>query len=242
MCKCKGIKTSQNVSIKVCAMEGANVTEETNNSTATMVGYQASLTIIINIYFWWNVFIVPVGIAGNILCILVMSQKYNRSISCNVYITALAVCDITYLATNASNIFFNGTFDFKKGIIFCKVIFFPMIVSSRSGVMITVALLVERVIAVKRPMKATVLLSPKRAMFLVHVIVFLAATFNLPYIFSTSSIQGGVCIAIGSYKLFYGIHSMVAIFLFGLIPWAGILLFNLMILSTIKSSKFAFSK
>ena len=222
-------------------MEGANVTEETNNSTASLVYQQMALTLR-NVRFWWDVFIVPVGITVNILCTLVMSQKHNRSISCNVYITALAVCDITYHATNGCYMFFNGAFGFKQGIIFCKVIFFSLFASGRCGVMIIVALLVERTIAVTSPMKAAFLLSPKRATIVVLVIVFLTVIFNLLYIISASRMQGGLCIAIGSDSLFYVIHNMIAIFLYGLIPWAGIFLLNSIILFTIKSSKIAFGK
>ena len=144
-------------------MEGINGTLETNNTTNSLVYHQVSLTLIMNICFWWDVFIVPVGITGNILCILVMSQKHNRSISCSVYITALAVCDITYLATNACYMFFNGAVDFNRGMIFCKVVIFSLIASGRCGIMIIVALLVERVIAVTRPMKAAILLPPKKS-------------------------------------------------------------------------------
>ena len=223
-------------------MEGTNVSGANNSSAAFVYSGAATMILIKTISFWWVIFIVPTGITGNILCILVMSQKHNRSISCNVYITALAVCDITYLATNACYMFFNREFGFKQGIIFCKVVFFLLFTSVRSGVMIIVALLVERVIAVTRPMKAAFLLSPKRATIVVLFIVFLTVIFNLSQIISASRVQGGLCIAIGSDGVFYVIHNMIAIFLYGLIPWAGVFLLNSIILFTIKSSKIAFGK
>ena len=224
-------------------MEGTNVSEVNNNdSTAAAVCDEASMILIKHIRFWWGIFIVPTGIAGNILCILVMSQKNNRSISCSVYITALAVCDIIYLIANASYVFFDEEFDFEQGVIFCKGTVFPMISSSRSGTMIIVALLVERIIAIKHPIKAAVLLSLKRAMIIMLVIVFLTLAFNLPYILSISRIPGGTCLIAGSNSLFCVIHNLVGLFLFGLIPLISILLLNLMILFKIKSSKFTFRK
>ena len=220
-------------------MEGTNASEA-NSTIAAFVYDETSMILIKTIRFWWEIFIVPTGIAGNILCILVMSQKDNRSISCSMYITALAVCDIIYLIANATFVFFDDEFGFEQGVIFCKGVMFPSISSIRSGTMIIVALLVERTIAVTRPIKAAILLSPKRAMIIVFVIVFLTLAFNFPFIFSTSRIPGGTCLAIVSDSLFYVIHNIVGFFLFGLIPLIGILLLNLMIVFTIKSSKFAF--
>ena len=54
------------------------------------------------LHFWWNVVLIPLGIMGNILCLLVVCQKQHRAISCSVYIAALAVCDATTLAANAA--------------------------------------------------------------------------------------------------------------------------------------------
>ena len=54
---------------------------------------ESQLALLSNIKFWWITIVMPVGIVGNILCLLVVSQKQNRSISCSMYMGALAVCD-----------------------------------------------------------------------------------------------------------------------------------------------------
>ena len=169
-----------------------------------------------------------------------MGQKHNRSISCSAYKAALAACDIVYLISIATLTFFNEAFDFAHGVIFCKGMLYSMSASGRSGVTIIMALLVERTIVVTRPMKAVIFLPPKRAMITVFILVVLAVLFNLPNIFATSRLQGGACIAIGSDSLFYVIHNIVGLLLFGIIPLVSILLLNLVIVFTIKSSQKAF--
>ena len=171
-----------------------------------------------------------------------MGLKHNRSISCSTYIAALAVCDIINLIATATHTFFLEAFGFEQGVIFCKGILFAIAASARCAVMIIMALLVERTIVVTRPMKAGIFLSPKRAMITVFIIVFLTVLFNLTFIFSTSRLQGGACIAIGSDSLFYVTHNIFALFLYGIIPLVCILLLNLVIVFTIKASQNAFGK
>ena len=225
-------------------MDDENISEEANTTFVSLMHDQVPMTFFENIRFWWQVFVAPVGIIANILCILVMSQKHNRSISCSVYMSSLAVCDIVPLVAISGNVFMEGALSSLGEIILCKCTSFSVFTFGRSGVLIILALLVERTIAVMCPMKAGILLSPKRATVIVLIIVFFTAIIHSPFMFSTSRIEDAAsqCIVIGNDSLFYVIHGMVTLFLYGLFPFVGILILNVMILYALKSSKKAFGR
>ena len=60
-------------------MEGTNVSGANNSSAASVYSGAATMILIKTVSFWWVIFIVPTGITGNILCILVMTQNHNLS-------------------------------------------------------------------------------------------------------------------------------------------------------------------
>ena len=220
----------------------------TDNIAASLVYTKDQLALIARSTFWWHVIIIPAGIVGNILCLLVMSQKQNRSISCSVYMGALAVADSIQLLTSAS--FFavapwiaNLREETIK--VMCKVLVYWTFTSSQCGVFLILALLVERVIAVSKPMKAAVLLSPKRALIISFCILIFSAVFNVPFIFITSTNLQGETAAFmpcASDDQASVIHGMAGLVLNGVVPLLGILGMNLKILYVIKSSKYAFGK
>ena len=224
-------------------MEGTIASEVTTTSS-TLIYDQAAVTLFTNIQYWWQVFIPPFGITANILCILVMGQRHNRSFSSSVYVITLAVCDIIHLIAASCDVFLKGTGSLQEEIIVCKCVLFFLFSSNRSGVMIIVALLVERMIAVACPLKAVILLSPRRAMNIVLVVVIVTIIFNIPVIFATSRVDtiGGQCIVIVTDSIFYAVHGITGLFLYGLFPLVAILLLNVIIMYYLKSSGNAFEK
>ena len=141
---------------------------------------ESQLALISNTKFWWNTIIIPVGIVGNILCLLVVSQKQNRSISCSVYMGALAVCDTLVLIGKSMQTYVGYVHTLSS---LCTAVFYIQFTFSQSGSMIILALLLERVIAVTKPLKATLILSPKRALIITFILIVLMAMFNIPRLF-----------------------------------------------------------
>ena len=243
--------------------ELTNMSHQMNNTTASSVEYETDNTtgnaaslmyiehqmqLIQSFYFWWHIIIIPVGIVGNVLCLLVMLQKQNRSISCSVYMGALAVADTIHLLIKGfSAVAFPELSNVieETATLLCKVTFYCLFTSSQCGVLIILAFLMERVIAVRKPMKAAIILSPKRALIISFIIVAFASLFNIPFIFVASIVkvmETVRCAPDTPGKLGYVIHSMVGLLINGVLPLVIILVVNLMILYTIKSSKAAFGK
>ena len=247
----------------LCKKEQLNMSDQFNNTTASSVEYETDNTtgnaaslvhiksqvqLIRSSLFWWHIIIVPVGIVGNVLCLLVMSQKQNRSVSCSVYMRALAVADTIHLITKGFYVLAfleMSNFIEETASLMCKVLTYCLLTSSQSGVLIIMALLTERVIAVCKPIKAAIILSPNRALIITFIIVAFASLFNIPTIFAATPKKSMVnidCASDALAKLGYIIHSIVGLFINGVLPLVSILVMNLMILYTIKSSKAAFCK
>ena len=187
---------------------------------------------------WTKVITVPIGIVGNILCLLVVSQKQNRSISCSIYMGALAISDTAMLI--ASFMLSALSILLAEIRMMCKVTLYLVNTASLSGVMIILALLVERVIAVTKPMKAAVLLSPKRALIMTFIFAGVSAVYNIPRIFYVeNTIRYGSknCVAFRSNDALSSVYSLSSLILTGVLPLVAIFIMNIIIIFSIKSAK-----
>ena len=192
--------------------------------------------------FWWSCFVIPIGIVGNIMCLLVVCQKQNRSISFSVYMGGLAVCDTLTLAANGLQTYVlhrGGEMLVSNFIICCKTGIFVFLTSSQCGSMIILALLLERVIVVTNPLKAALQMSPKRSLIIVIIICMLLIGFNIPQPISFTARKRPVnfCTATKGSVVTTHAYRMISLFISGILPLFGILIMNLIILCVIKSSK-----
>ena len=212
-----------------------------NIETATKRDPQVDIGFAIR--FWWYSTVIPIGIIGNMLCVLVLSKKQNPTVSSNVYMGALALADTMVLISQGGmTILINWltkVIALKKQNIMCKVFSYFVFSASYSGTLIILALLTERVIVVTRPLKAAVLLSPKRAMAVVIILTMVAFAYNLPFIFSATMVDhfGLHCVCapgVGQIPAFYHVSKVV---LSGVLPLVAILTLNLTILCAVKSSQ-----
>ena len=129
----------------------------------------------------------------------------------------------------------------------CKASAFVQFTFSQSGNMIILALLAERVIAVTKPFKAAVLLSPKRSLIISIIMPIFLGLCKLPQIGSGhTAAKAPVTIGLGCIPLdfitFTGesprqVYMRVMFIINGVLPLSGILIMNLIILCAVKSSK-----
>ena len=221
-------------------------------SNANNTALAGEVELIHAIRFWWSVIIIPVGIVGNILCLLVVSQKQNRPISCSVYMGALAVADMLVLIGRSLLMYVvygTSKYSLNTSTMICKAIGFIFFTSSQSGSMIILAMLLERVIAVTKPLKAAVLLSPKGALIISLMIPTVLSIFNIPHIIYTFSYKtrrimtmSMECMNADGIFLTSRIYSILTLFISGVLPLFGILIMNPVILFAVKSSKFSWRK
>ena len=123
----------------------------------------------------------------------------------------------------------------------CKITIYLVNIASQSGVMIILAhLLVERVIAVTKPMKAAILLSPKQALITTIILSGVSAVYNIPRIFYIeATLQYGAknCISFKSNDVLSSTYSLSSLILTGVLPLVAIFIMNVIIIFSIKSAK-----
>lgn len=129
------------------------------------------------------------GVIGNLLNVAVLTRRSMRT-STNVYLTALATCDILYLV-----------FAFSLGLKHFQVIsssltyklfrkpFGMALVDtfSNTGVWLTLTFTVERYVGVCHPMKGKVLCTPQRARIIVAIVCTCTVILTFPEFFSFHS-------------------------------------------------------
>ena len=223
---------------KPTVFESNSSTDGLNMEAAT---WDPKIDLWFNIRFWVYITVVPVGILGNMVCILVVSKKQNRKLSSCMYMGALAVADTVVLISQGGIIvlvtWLAKICALYKINIMCKVFAYSLFSAGFCGTMIILALLVERVIAVTRPLKAAALLSPRRAKTVIITIIIIGFAYNIPIIFSATMEDhfGKQCVIVSGYAS--AIYHMSKIVLSGVLPLVAILTMNLTILCAVKSSQ-----
>ncbi|XP_076451274.1 uncharacterized protein LOC143287213 [Babylonia areolata] len=118
--------------------------------------------------FWVPPFLFFIGMFTNTLVIMVMQNKYFRHMSTSFYIAATAVVDsVSLLVTLPPHYFyvnFSHIFDSIRHLHFiCSIFHMPGWGTSNLGVFLTVAMTIDRTLAVQFPLKAPTLCTVRKA-------------------------------------------------------------------------------
>lgn len=127
-------------------------------------------------------FMVPIGLLGNSLSLLVMLQKQNRSIPSNLYITLLAIVDnialLSRLTTSMIALHF-GNWAYNA----CKIAFFFTEASLMASAFLITSLTFDRYINVAHPFKVNSLCSWRNTILRSVLVVVLAVLLKMHNIF-----------------------------------------------------------
>ena len=212
------------------------------NITESISNHSSALAIIMRIRFWWITLLAPVGTVGNALSLMIMLRRLNRHISCCVYMAALAVCDTSVVMCNGINIWLYTSAWFHqlpKATLhsLCKSSMYCTLVSAQSGVMIILALMVERVVAITRPFDARIWFRPSRAVALCLALIVFTLLYNIPVIYEAGSSQDGLsCKPTIFYSKYSFAYSIINLAVNAVLPFVGIVVMNTVIMLGVKSS------
>ena len=211
--------------------EDAYSLDEIISLAKQMTTYKAA--IIIQEYV--TPFIVILGLVGNTLSGLVVFQKHNRPVTCYFYMGVLAVTDSVFLACS---LFHWSLIDIGKVDIpysthetFCNVLLTINGISALSGTYIILAMTLDRLIAVKWPLKSLTWSTMKRARVTAICLIILAFLVKLPYGWITKPIPSCVAFQVKITPLvqaYYWINSAVSSY----IPFTVLLILNPLIVHT----------
>ena len=126
--------------------------------------------------------VVTMGIAGNLINIVVMS-RYLQKHSSNVYIFCLAISDSVYLISTllceilpAVNCYYYYFSNFQ----FCQLILHLIEISSDYSSMIILCFTIERCIAVYKPIKVKIMCSLNKAKILCFLLLLVVSISTVP--------------------------------------------------------------
>ncbi|ELT97523.1 hypothetical protein CAPTEDRAFT_213150 [Capitella teleta] len=189
--------------------------------------------------------IVTFGVFGNLVNIVVLTRRWMNS-STNCYLTALAVCDILYLAFAMSMSFahYPSIKNIPSFIRFKSPFGRPLVDTfSNTSVWLTLTFTIERYIGVCHPMKGMRWCTPQRARYVIALVCVAAAIVTFPEFFECMAISvtnsdnvttltivptkfgGRPSYSFGYYFINQG--------LFTLVPFALLLIFNTLLIKAV---------
>ncbi len=169
--------------------------------------------------------------------------------SSSVILIALAVADSLVLCISLPDHYFDAVHGYYLMGTSWSCVFYPFVrnVSANTAIWLILDFTVFRVISICLPHKANVYCTKRRAYFSVGVIISMAVAYSIPRLFlwqSTPEYRGdGVllyygCVPKDKHLKFYDDYSdLVALFLTSLIPFAIIIVSNLIIIHKIVQAK-----
>ena len=180
----------------MAAMEDAHVTSNyvVNTTVYTTLYTQAvsqnaaHLSLVRLSIQYINIIVKVFGISSNILNILVWKHKLFRYSSCSTYILNIAIWDMVFLVTSLPFMLYGTGLRNNYG--FVVFIYYWIIpnsfvytISSLASRYITVALTVERFIAIRFPAKSVVWCTPKRTRLCVTLLTLACLIQNVQALF-----------------------------------------------------------
>ncbi len=181
--------------------------------------------------------LVPIGMVGNALSVWIMSRPHNRKISFCIYMGVLAVTDncmlfiaLYFWIVTVALVGQRDTTEFE-----CKFLVYLFQVFSTYGVFVIISMTVDRFLAIRKPLKAPHLCTPKRAKIITLVLIPIVLIYNLPYYFNSNLInKGKFCAAFTQKHIFALIYLPTNVILNSIVPFVAILTMNIYIIKTIK--------
>ena len=178
-----------------------------------------------------------IGLVGNTLSGLVMFHKDNRHVSCYFYMGVLAITDSMYLLAATT---YNIMQSIPRLVIpyyihqrICSSFWPIMTGSALCGTYIILAMTLDRLIAVKWPLKSLTWCTLKRARISTISIVMFCFLVKLPYGWLTKPVPSCVSFQVertNMVQAYYWINSTVSCY----IPFTILFILNLLIIQTMR--------
>ena len=196
----------------------------------------------------WLAIVITVGFIGNFLSLAVVLKPKNRRLSGSIYLSGLAINDCiglvlgSYLYT-VSVIWKSRDFPDEVVIWECKIGTWIFHFCSFSGILIILAMTLDRVIAVKLPLKAKTLCTPRRAK---NVIVFawlITSVYSCPQVYASGvifmtydvlNVKDKICTGYLHTNPFIQVYSWINIIVNSVIPFTALLIMNSIIISAVR--------
>ena len=183
---------------------------------------------------YWFPILIPIGLIGNTLSLLVMIKPNNRKMSTCIYMVAISINDnlMMLLALHNWSLRMVG---FEWPLVQCKLINWltaSVLQNSRYQIL---AMTVDKYIAVKWPHRAATYSTPRKVQFILIGIFIFTLIYNVFHIFLSSMVKGK-CRANAVGGTILKVFTWVNFLNNGIIPISMLIYMNYFIVQTIKHS------
>lgn len=218
--------------------------QDSNKSVAE----EAADYLIYKIGFGLHIYFLPilvlVGLVGNTLSFIIMVKPTNRRLSCCVYMAVLAVSDNVALFI-MGYYWTKPTFEIP---IFhqleCSILGYILIGSAQYGMLIIVAMTVDRFMVVRFSLSSARLshCTAGRARVMAGVLLGVALVFNIPHLVLLDTGVNYTCITFSGSSALVRAYALLSIILNAFVPFIALLTMNIIIIKTIKDARKSFDE
>ena len=185
---------------------------------------------------YWFPVLVPIGLVGNTLSLLVMLKTNNRKISTCIYMAALSINDNIMMCGCFHDYLVSVLHIHKWNPIECKLNVFVTLFALQNCTFLILAMTLDKYIAIKWPHKAATYSTPRRAKIIsagLYVCIFI---YTIPPFF-LSSVLGDQCVAYGISTILSRVYSWFSFVLNAIIPFTMLIHMNYIIVKTVRNSR-----
>ena len=184
---------------------------------------------------YWFPILVPIGVIGNVLSLLVMIQANNRNVSTCNFMTAISINDNAMMAFALNIHLITVAKVYEINDVECKLLSSLTQVGLQNSTFQILAMTIDKFIAIKWPHKATISCTAKRARMTLVGILICVIIYNVPHLFG-SGLVGDQCLAYVIGGKITKMYSWLSIVLNAIIPFSALIYMNYIIVKTVKGS------
>ena len=188
----------------------------------------------INVY--WFPILVPIGLVGNSLSFLVMTQPNNRQMSTCIYMAAISVIDNLMMCLALHYWLVTVVKVHELQMWECKTISYLTNSSLQSSTYQVLAMTVDKYVAIKWPHRAAVYSTPKRSRVISTGVIVCCLSYNVPHFFA-ASVVGGQCLSYSVGGTITRVYSWITFVINGIIPFSMLIYMNSVIVQTVRNSR-----
>ena len=224
------IRFNNNVtSVLYLPTTGWEASEETTKDTFLEKVESYTMFKIANfINTYWFPVLVPIGLVGNTLSLLVMTKSNNRKMSTCIYMAAISFNDNIMMCICFHDYLVSAVQIHKWYDLECKLNAFVTLFALQNGTFQVVSMTLDKYIAIKWPHRAATYSTPKTAKKISIVLYVCICIYNIPHLF-ISKASDGQCFAYGISSIMSKVYSWFSFVLNAIVPFTMLIHMNFVI-------------
>ena len=188
---------------------------------------------------YWFPVLVPIGVVGNTLSFFVMMKPNNRKVSTCIYMAAISINDNILMCMCSHEYLVSSLQIHKWNLIECKFLAFAALFAVQNCTYLTLAMTVDKYIAIKWPHRAATYSTPRIAKMIAFGLYTSVFIYNIPHFF-LSSIIGDQCVGYAIQSQITSIYSWFSFVINAVIPFTLLSYMNFVIVKTVRDSRKSF--